>query len=187
MDDKKKEEELAAKIKADAEVKAKAEADAKEKAEFEATESVRLLAEKDEKLAKLTEERDNYKKVALKRLGKLPGDEGFMENADKDTGLTVEEQVKKALLDNEVSKANADRETLVKNQAKQISELTLALKNRPNVSIGGSGSGEPIEVKDNVLSEQQIATIKTTAVRLKVKDVDAYVEKAKQNILKNNR
>ena len=46
-------------------------------------------------------------------------------------------------------------------------------------------TAEPLTVKDNILSEQQIAKIRATAERLKVKDVNAYVETAKQNILKH--
>lgn len=140
------------------------------------------IAAKDEEIAKLTEERDNYKNVALKRLGKLPGDAEFV--AGEKTELSIEETVRIALLDNEIKKANQEKESETKRIIKENSELRLALKNRPSASIGG-GSGDAIEVKDNILSEQQIIKIKETAVRLKVKDVDAYVEQAKKNLLKN--
>jgi len=140
------------------------------------------IAAKDEEIAKLTEERDNYKNVALKRLGKLPGDADFV--AGEKTELSVEEQVRITLLDNEIKKVNQEKEAETKRIIKENAELRLALKNRPSASIGG-GSGDAIEVKDNILSEQQIIKIKETAVRLKVKDVDAYVEQAKKNILAN--
>ena len=143
------------------------------------------ITAKDEQIAKLTEERDNYKNVALKRLGKLPGDADFIANADEKTGLTVEEQVRKTLLENEIKKVQDEKETETKRIMKENAELRLALKNRPSASIGG-GSGESnVVVKDNVLSEQQIAKIRATGERLKVKDIDAYVEKAKANLLKN--
>jgi len=140
------------------------------------------ITAKDEEIAKLTEERDNYKNVALKRLGKLPGDADFI--AGERTELSVEEQVRITLLDREIQKANQEKEIVARNLVKENAELRLALKNRPSASIGG-GSGETLEVKDNVLSEQQISYLRTKAERLKVKDVNAFVEKAKANLLKN--
>ena len=139
------------------------------------------ITAKDEEIAKLTEERDNYKTVALKRLGKLPGDAEFV--AGEKTELSVEEQVRITLLDREIQKANKEKEDVARNLAKENAELRLALKNRPGVSIGG-GSGDNLEVKDNVLSEAQIVNLKARAVRLKV-DPDKFVEQVKANLLKN--
>ncbi len=142
------------------------------------------IVAKDAEIAKLTEERDNYKTVALKRLGKLPGDANFV--AGEQTELSVEETVRIALLDKEIEKARKEKETETARIVKENAELRLALKNRPSGSIGG-GSGETLEVKDNILSESQIVAIRAKGERLKVKDLDAFVEKAKQNILKNAR
>lgn len=163
---------------------ARAAADAQAFADTEAAKVIEPLTKKDEEIAKLKDERDNYRKVALKRLGKLPGDADFLEGADKETGLTVSEQIRQALIDREITEAEKAKDSLIKDQTKKISELTLALKNRPSASLGG-GSGDALEVKDNVLSEAQIANLKARATRLKVKDVDAFIETAKQNILRN--
>jgi len=141
------------------------------------------IAAKDAEIARITEERDNYKTVALKRLGKLPGDADFLDK-DGSGELSVAEQVRLALLDKEieaVQKAKAEETARI---VKENAELRLALKNRPGESMGGGG-GESLAVKDNVLSESQIAVLKQKAERLKVKDVDAFIETAKQNILKN--
>ncbi len=145
------------------------------------------ITAKDEQIAKLTEERDNYKHVALKRLGKLPGDSDFVANADEKTGLTVEEQVRKTLIDNELKKAQDEKEAEAHKLVKENAELRLALKNRPGGSIGNGGSGETTVVKDNILSEQQIATIRSKGEKLKLsgEKLDAFVEKAKVNLLKN--
>lgn len=186
MDDKQKAAALAAeKAKLEAEAKAQAEAAAKAKEEEEANKAVKALAERDERIAKLEEERDNYKKVALKRLGKLPADAEFVDAGDDKTGLTVEETVKKTLLEREIAKERAEKEEENRRLAKENAELKLAIKNRPSASIGGASGDSPVEVKDNVLSEQQIAVIRAKAVRLKVKDVNAFIETAKKNILKN--
>lgn len=141
------------------------------------------IAAKDEEIAKLTSERDNYKNVALKRLGKLPGDAEFLDK-DGNGELSVAEQVRLALLDKEIESAQKAKQDEATRLVKENAELRLALKNRPNNAIGG-GSGDSIEVKDNVLSEQQISFLKAKAIKLKVKDVDAFIETAKQNLLKN--
>ena len=143
------------------------------------------ITAKDEEIVRLSEERDNYKAVALKRLGKLPGDAEFLDK-DGSGELSIAEQVRIALLDREIESVQKAKDTETSKIIKENAELRLALKNRPGVSLGG-GSGDGVEVKDNILSEQQIIKIRATAERLKVKDVDAYVEKAKRNLLKNSR
>lgn len=143
------------------------------------------ITAKDEQIAKLTDSLANYKHVALKRLGKLPGDADFLAGADEKTGLTVEETVKKTLLEGEYNRVLTEKDTISRNLVKENNELRLALKNRPESALGGGG-GENLEVKDNVLSEQQIANLKARAERLKVKDVDAFIATAKKN-LQNHR
>lgn len=132
--------------------------------------------------AKLTEERDNYKNVALKRLGKLPGDAEFLDK-EGNGELSVAEQVRIELLNREIGKnveaEKAERAKILKENA----ELRLALKNRPGSSIGG-GSSEALEVKDNVLSEAQLADLRLRATRLKA-DPEKFIAAAKANILKN--
>ena len=90
---------------------------------------------------------------------------------------------KKVLLDNELFKAQAEKDGVIKDQAKKISELTLALKNRPGSGTGG-GSGDSQEVKDNVFSEQQLENLRQRATRLKV-DPEKFIENARANILKH--
>lgn len=141
------------------------------------------IAAKDMIITKLTSDLESYKHVALKRLGKNPGDADFVAGVDEKTGLTIEETVKKTLIEGEVARTINEKDEIARKLVKENSELRLALKNRPEAAIGG-GSGDNLQVKDNILSEQQITQIKTTALRLKVKDVDAYVEKAKANLLK---
>ena len=135
------------------------------------------LTKLQEKLAKAEEDRDNYKAVALKRLGKLPGDEDF--GKDKDTELSVSEQVRLALLDREVEEVRkAEKEQLSK-VLRENSELKLAFKNRPGSSIGGD-SGASSEVKDNVFSIDQLSELKKRAERLKV-DPEKFIANAKIN------
>lgn len=163
----------------------KAAAEAAQKAEQEAASAAAIaaVAEKDEYIAKLEEERDNYKNVALKRLGKLPGDAELLD-ADEKTGLTVEEQVKKTLLEREITKAQAEKDAEARRLAQENAELKLALKNRPGGSIG-SDSGSTSEVKDNVFSAAQIEVLKAKAKQLNA-DPEAFIQKAKENLAKRS-
>lgn len=142
-----------------------------------------VIAEKDAKISKLEQDLANYRNVALKRLGKLPGDTDFVKGADETTGLTVEETIRKTLLEGEYAKTTAEKDEVARKLQKENSELKLALKNRPETSIGGSGEGSSVVVKDNVLTEEQEKEILKRAEMLKVKDPQAFLEQAKKNLL----
>lgn len=146
-----------------------------------ALEEVDMIAEKDAKIAKLSEDLENYKAVALKRLGKLPGDADFLAGGDDDKKeLSVGEQIKIALFEKEIESEKLAKDKEVNNLKNKVSELTLALKNRPESSLGGD-SGSVVEVKDNVLTTGQIEELKKRATRLGV-DPDKFVESAKKNL-----
>lgn len=134
------------------------------------------LQERDEKIAKVEQERDNYKAVALKRLGKLPGDADFLGDGE----LSVAEQVRLALLDREIESEKKARDEDTRKILKENSELRLLVKNRPQGSIGGEG-GTIVEVKDNVFTESQLAELRKKAIALKA-DPEKFIERAKQNI-----
>jgi hypothetical protein len=147
---------------------------------------VETIIEKDEltiireRLSKVEEERDNYKNVALKRLGKLPGDAEFL---GAESELSVAEQVRLELLNREVEIARqADRDIAVK-LSKENAELRLAFKNQPGSSIGGDSTGSQ-EVKDNVFSEAQLVAMRERARRLKL-DPERYIENTKLNLQKS--
>lgn len=149
--------------------------------------AVEVIVEKDEltlaqeKLAKVEEERDNYKAVALKRLGKLPGDADFLDK-DGNGELTVAEQVRLALLDREVETTRKEEKDATAKIIRENSELKLALKNQPGAALGGSGSGTSTDVKDNVFSEAQLVDLRKRAERLKT-DPEKFIAEAKTNIL----
>ncbi len=162
---------------ADKAIKDEADRVAKEAADKAALEANDPLKKKDEEIAKLKEDRDNYKAVALKRLGKNSNDAEFLGNSE----LTVADQIKLALLDKEIDSAEKAKDETIKGLTRQVSELTLALKNRPNPAMGGDGGAGP-EVKDNVFSAEQINVMKQKAIRLKM-DPDKFVENAKKNFI----
>lgn len=172
---------------AQAEAKAAEEAAAKEAEEAAKQAAIdaaeKAETDKDAEIAQLKKDRDNYRTVALKRLGKLPGDADFLDTADEKTGLTVEEQVRKTLLDNEIARKETERQEENRRLAKENAELKLALKNRPDGAIGnGSGGNSPATVKDPVFTEGQLADLRRRAERLKA-DPEKFIEQAKKNFL----
>lgn len=160
----------------------------KKAAEQKAAEDARVAAEtaidpialKDEQIAKLQEERDNYKAVALKRLGKLPGDADFGKDNE---GLSVAEQVRMALLDREIDLETKKKEEETRRIVKENAELRLALKNRPEQDSigGGSGSESSVEVKDNVITDQQRVALTAQAQRLGA-DPEKFIASFKKNL-----
>lgn len=133
-----------------------------------------------ERIAKVEEERDNYKAVALKRLGKLPADAEFLDKEGAGE-LSVAEQVRIALLDREVENARKLEQDATAKLIRENSELRLALKNQPGAGLGGSGSGGELDVKDNTFSEAQLADLRKRAERLKT-DPEKFIENAKKNL-----
>jgi len=140
------------------------------------------IKEKDEEIARLIEERDNYKTVALKRLGKLPADNTFLNGNGEEVESIIEEKVKSILLDKELNRIQAEKDAQIKQIIKENNELRIALKNRPTSGVGGGGEGGGIEVKDNVFSSDQILQLRKKAEMLKA-DPEKFIEKARQNFL----
>ena len=140
------------------------------------------LTKLQEENARLLEERDNYKAVALKRLGKLPGDAEFL-NKDGNGEMSVAEQVRLALLDREIAKNQEAKEAENQRLIRENSELRLAIKNRPGSSGIGGDSGSSSVVKDNTFSEAQIAQLTAKALRLKTDPVK-FIQNAKDNLAK---
>ena len=141
------------------------------------------MEEKDKEITKLKSDLDNYKNVALKRLGKLPGDADFVAGIDEKTGLTVEETVRKTLIENNLLKTEEERNAEVKRLTRENNELRLAAKNKPGDGLGGAGDGSGPEVKDNVFSAAQIAALTERAKRVGA-DPEKFIAQAKENILK---
>ena len=162
-----------------AEAKALAEAEAKKGENNGAVIEPGPLKAMEEENAKLREERDNYKNVALKRLGKLPADSEFLGETGKEISSLIEDKVKEVLLEREIGSKEREKEELFRKTLKENAELRLLAKNRPGGSIGSEG-GTVLEVKDNVFSPEQIAKLKETALKIKA-DPDKFVEQAKKN------
>ena len=141
------------------------------------------LTKLQEENIRLSEERDNYKAVALKRLGKLPGDADFLDK-NGNGELSVAEQVRIQLLEREVEKNKEAEKFEIERMRRENAELRLAIKNRPGSSMG-SDSGQGQDPKDNTFSVQQLEALKAKALRLKA-DPEKFILAAKQNLLKRS-
>ena len=138
------------------------------------------LAKVNEKLAKTNEEKENYRKGMLKAKGKLPDEDDNSSN-DEDIDAKIDRKVQERLLATREATIIAEKEALVSSLAKKNKELTLALKNRGQISTtSGQGSNEDRqEVKtDKYFSKEQIADLKKRGWS------DEKIETAKKNMLK---
>ena len=119
-----------------------------------------ILAENAKELAKVREEKENYRKGMLKAKGKLPPEE----DSDDQTSETSEEMVRRItreeLLSTKEAQILANNDTTLKAVLKHNKELTLALKNRGQItqpSGEGSNQDKPEGKIDNYFSNEQIA------------------------------
>lgn len=141
-----------------------------------------ILAQKEAEIAKLVEERDNYRTAALARKGKLAADSEFL---GEDFDEFVDNKIKTVLADQEIARRNAEKDAELARIKKENAELRLAASNRPNASMGGIGGGSSVEVKDNVFSPQQIEVLTAKAKRIGADPVK-FIESAKMNIARRN-
>lgn len=131
-----------------------------------------LLAEANERITKLADERDNYKRGLLKAKGKLD-EEDLDPSREADIEKMVDAKVKAALLETQYTAAQKERDELLSKIVKENKELRLAIKNKPGggTSSGGGSSGP--KVSDNILSEEQERELRTVR-GWDDKKVDAY-------------
>jgi hypothetical protein len=120
-----------------------------------------LLTSKDAELEKMRQERENYKKAALKAKGKLPDD--YSDDSEEET---LEDKMRRIaqeqFLATREAEAAAQKDALIKDMARKLNEATLALKNRSQITPAGGSSGPSNEgvVKDNTFSADQLAELK---------------------------
>lgn len=112
-----------------------------------------LLIEANARIAKIAEERDNYKKGMLKAKGKIPDEED--EEEGPDVREIARQEALAVLADTDYVKATTERDTIISKIAKENAELRLALQNKPGTGIGSGSNQDTQKVKDNVLSEDQ--------------------------------
>lgn len=119
------------------------------------------LAKKDAEIAKIAQEKENYRRGMLKAKGKLPDEDDNSSN-DEDMDAKIDRKVQERLLASREAQVIAEKDALVIASAKKIKELSLALKNRNQISAStGQGSNQDRqEVRtDSTLSDDQINSL----------------------------
>jgi hypothetical protein len=140
-----------------------------------------LLADKEAKLARIEQERDNYKKGLLRAKGKLPEDY----QTDSDETETQEQMFRRIAREERLSAEEAqllaDKDNAYKAVLKRNKELEVALKNRGQISSSsaqGSNQDKPEGKADNYLSNDQVAYFK--AKGWNDKKIEAFKENSKK-------
>lgn len=142
-----------------------------------------LLAQKDAELAKVQQEKDNYRKGLLKAKGKLPEDNQTDTDSPEDMESVIDRKVKEALLSTKEAQLQAEKDNALKAVLKRNKELEVALKNRGQItSTSGQGSNQekPERKTDNYLSNDQIQALKAKGWD------DKKIEAFKSNMTKVN-
>jgi hypothetical protein len=139
------------------------------------------LQKKDAEIAKVREEKENYRKGMLKAKGKLPEEDD--NSSEEDLDAKIDRKVQERLLATRESQVQAEKDALVMSLAKKNKELALALKNRGQISTSsgqGSNQEKPEGRVDNTLSNDQI-----NALKAKGWD-DKKIDEFKKNLKKVN-
>ena len=146
------------------------------------TELEAQLAEKDARIAKLTSEKENYKKGMLKAKGKVK-DEDYSEPVDEDLDAKIARKVQETLLDTQLQNALKEKDDLIKKALERNKELETTIANRSQISGApvGAGSEQKLTPKDAVLSEEKIKYFKSQGKS------DAWIERFKQNLMKTSK
>lgn len=136
------------------------------------------LAVKDALIAKLTTERENYRKGMLKAKGKISEEEE--DDSEESLEDKVQRMVKEQLIDAQLNQAQREKDDLLKSALARNKELETALKNRSQIATAGQGSGSETKVtpKDNILSEEKLKQLKGLGWD------DKKIELYKKNLMK---
>ncbi len=139
-----------------------------------------IMAAKDEELAKVKLEKENYRKGLLKAKGKIPD----VEVTDDDTTETQEEMTRRIVREEQLAgqeaQLSAEKDAALAAIIKQNQELRLAMKSQNAVGSGGVSGNQAkneIKVTTDFFSAEQLAD-------LKKRNLDP--EKVKANLLKLN-
>ena len=136
-----------------------------------------LLEEKDEEIAKITDDRDNYKQGMLVAKGKADP-EVYGQEDELDINTLVKREVKEALFDAELTQKQKEKDEILKQALRENREMKLSLQNKDTISNAPAGAGneETAPVTDNFLSDNQIRELKTKGWD------DKKIEKYKKNL-----
>lgn len=137
------------------------------------------LAAKDAELAKVREERENYRKGMLKAKGKA-GDSGESDDDELSLDEKIDRKVEERLLATQEAKILKEKDELLGKALKENRELRTSLQNRNQISNNSQGGSNEtkIEVGNQFFSDAQIAELKSKGWD------DKKIEMLKKNVLR---
>jgi hypothetical protein len=113
-----------------------------------------VLKSKDEEIAKISAERENYKKGLLKAKGKIADDDG---DGQPDLEELVDRKVTERLLDTQLAKAQQEKDALITKLLKENKEAKVALQNKSQISNSAvGGSDQTVDVKVEQWTAEQL-------------------------------
>jgi len=136
-----------------------------------------VIKSKDEELAKVQAERDNYRRGLLKAKGKMPEAKDADDLDPQNIDEIIERKVSEKVLATREAQILAEKNAAFAQVLKRNKELEVALKNRAQVaspSAAGSNQAEP-SVNTSYFSADQIASLKKRGFN------DEMVKKAEEN------
>lgn len=141
-----------------------------------------LLKKKDEELAQIKTEKENYRKGMLKAKGKLPEEEEMDSSTPEGLEALVDRKVQEKMLSTKEIQFQSEKDEAIRAVIRRNKELEVALKNRGQVtSPAGIGSNQEKQQEgkvDNYFSNDQL-----NALRAKGFD-EKKIEELKKNMSK---
>jgi len=138
-----------------------------------------LLKQKNEELAQVAKEKENYRKAYLKNV--KPEEKESDSSSPEDMEAFIERKVQEKFLATKEAQLQAEKDLAITGLARRNKELEVALKNRGQItstSAGGSNLDKP-EVNTNpYFSNEQIQAFKAKGWS------DEKIEMAKKNMQK---
>ncbi len=138
-----------------------------------------VLKQKDEELAQVAKEKENYRKAYLKGASNKP-EELVGTSTPEELESLVDRKVQEKFLLTREAQLQAEKDATISALAKRTKELEIALKNRSQItSTSAQGSNQDkTEVKtDSYFSPEQLDHFK------KQGKSDEWIEKAKKNMI----
>lgn len=140
-----------------------------------------ILKEKDEKIAKLSQDRDNYRAGMLKYKKEAEQDP---ENKELEEDK-IRQIFKEELLNTDLAKALKEKDEYVQRIARENSELKIAMANKSQISNMPGGSSQSQDVKVEELTDEQKAHFERISKEIGVKiDPKKFLENWKKSQLK---
>lgn len=141
------------------------------------------LKAKDDRIAKLQSERDNYRSMGLK-YKKAAGQDGDVAIDEEKIRQIAQQAAQDEILGSELAWANAEKDEFIRKMAKENTELRATVANKAQISNMPGGASQPNDkVTVEKLASDQKAELEAKARELGV-DPAKFIAKAVENLAK---